>query len=201
MTFKYTGDLTGGSLMVRESRIISELLLKNADQALWKDAIEHQNVLQKPTLASAKRNANTVRKRLEPLDTALLQLVHDGDLELATQTCFYAALEKNALLLEFIETEVADAYSTGRNQLPSYLWNEFLDDRSHRDASIKSWSESSCKKMGQVAFRILKEVGMLKDTRQFEVQNMILRPELEYELAQRNKDRFLACMKLYRVCV
>ena len=42
MTFKYTGDLTGGSLMVRESRIISELLLKNADQALWKDAIEHQ---------------------------------------------------------------------------------------------------------------------------------------------------------------
>lgn len=44
MAFKYTGDLTGGSLMVRESRIISGLLLKNVDHVTWKFFISSLNI-------------------------------------------------------------------------------------------------------------------------------------------------------------
>ena len=64
---KYLGDLIGGSLMIRESQIIADLLLKEPSQDEWNEAIVEQNILQKPSAASAKRNASTIKKRIESL--------------------------------------------------------------------------------------------------------------------------------------
>ena len=63
--FHYDSDLIGGSLMVRESRIIADLLLQQATAEQWQQAIQLENVLQKRTAASAQRNATAIRKRLE----------------------------------------------------------------------------------------------------------------------------------------
>ena len=54
--FHYDSDLIGGSLMVRESRIIADLLLQQATAEQWQQAIQVENVLQKRTAASAQRN-------------------------------------------------------------------------------------------------------------------------------------------------
>ncbi|HIB9050559.1 TPA: BrxA family protein [Raoultella planticola] len=48
MTAKeYLGDIIGGSLMLRESRVIAELLITSPNEAQWHDAIVNDNVLQK----------------------------------------------------------------------------------------------------------------------------------------------------------
>ena len=65
--FHYDSDLFGGSLMVRESRVVADLLLAGADDAAWKAAIMNDNCLQKARPASAKRIAQEIRKRLERL--------------------------------------------------------------------------------------------------------------------------------------
>ena len=108
--FNYNSDLIGGSLLVRESRVIAELLLANADDADWKQAIQVENRLQKRSPATAKRQANALRKRLERLDQPFWRALRDGDDELATQVAFVAALERNLLLVEFVETIVQDAF-------------------------------------------------------------------------------------------
>lgn len=66
--FHYDSDLIGGSLMVRESRLIADLLLREATPEQWHQAIQIDNILQKRTAASAQRNATAIRKRLERLD-------------------------------------------------------------------------------------------------------------------------------------
>lgn len=108
--FHYDSDLIGGSLMVRESRLIADLLLREAIPEQWHQAIQIDNILQKRTPASAQRNATAIRKRLERLEPDFWKALRDGDDELATQVAFCGALERNLLLLEFMETVMRDAY-------------------------------------------------------------------------------------------
>ncbi len=145
--FTYNSDLTGGSLMVRESRIIADLLLKDATPEQWHDAIQVENLLQKKSQASAKRNAQAIRKRLELIEPEFWRALRDGDDELATQVTFCAALARNLLLVEFMERVVHDAYVTHTEYLDLYQWNDFLEDCAHKDPVIHDWKESSKKKI------------------------------------------------------
>ncbi len=42
--FHYDSDLIGGSLMVRESRLIADLLLREATPEQWHQAIQIDNI-------------------------------------------------------------------------------------------------------------------------------------------------------------
>jgi hypothetical protein len=188
--------MNGGSLMVRESRIIAELLLRETTPERWDEAICVQNVLQKRTPSSAKRNASAIRKRLERLDPVFWKALRDGDDELATQVAFCSALERNLLLIEFLETVVRDAYLSRNETLEPYLWLDFLEDRANRDPDIHDWKESTKKKMGQVAFRMLAEVGYVKDTKTLELQHVVIRPELRVLLDDHYRHRLVTCMEV-----
>ena len=194
--FHYDSDLIGGSLMVRESRIIADLLLQQATAEQWQQAIQVENVLQKRTAASAQRNATAIRKRLERLEPDFWKALRDGDDELATQVAFCGALERNLLLVEFMETVLRDAYTSQAEQLDSYVWLDFLEERSQRDPDIVDWKESSKKKMGQVVFRMLAEVGYLKSTRKLELQRVIVRAELRSLLEEHYKQRIKRSMEV-----
>lgn len=195
-TFSYGSDLIGGSLQVRECRIIADLLLRGASQEQWQEAIQQQNLLQKRSPASAKRIAQALRKRLERLDAPFWRAIRDGDDELATQVAFCAALERNLLLVEFIETVLKDAFVTRAEVLEPYQWGDFLEDRSHRDPAIGTWTESSRKKMGQVIYRMLAEVGLLCSTRSMKLQHLLVRPEVRALLEDSYRQRIKACLEV-----
>ena len=195
-SFHYDSDLIGGSLQVRESRIVADLLLQDASPEQWHEVIQQQNRLQKRAPASAKRVAQAIRKRLERLDAPFWRAIRDGDDELATQVVFCSALERNLLLVEFIETVLKDAFVTRAGVLESYHWNEFLDERSHRDSTITTWTESSRKKMAQVVYRMLAEVGLLKSTRNMKLQNLMIRSEVRVLLDDSYRYRLKACLEV-----
>ena len=195
-SFHYDSDLIGGSLQVRESRIVADLLLQDASPEQWHEVIQQQNRLQKRAPASAKRVAQAIRKRLERLDAPFWRAIRDGDDELATQVVFCSALERNLLLVEFIETVLKDAFVTRAGVLEPYHWNEFLDERSHRDSTITTWTESSRKKMAQVVYRMLTEVGLLKSTRNMKLQNLMIRSEVRVLLDDSYRNRIKACLEV-----
>jgi len=194
--FSYDSDLIGGSLLVREARVIAGLLLSKADDAEWKRVIHTENRLQKRSPATAKRQASALRKRLERLDEPFWRALRDGDDELATQVAFVAALERNLLLVEFVETVLKDAFILRAEKLAQYQWMDFLEDRAHRDPTIAGWTESSKKKMGQVVFRILAEVGLLQSTRSLRLQNILVRPEVNVLLEDSRRYRIKACLNV-----
>lgn len=182
--------------MVRESRVIADLLLQRADQGEWHQIIQVENRLQKRSPATAKRNAQAIRKRLELLEPEFWRALRDGDDELATQVAFAGVLERNLLLVEFMETIIRDAYVARAEKLDSYVWLDFLDDRSQRDAAIGSWKESTRKKMGQVVFRILFEVGYLQSARSLKLQSVMIRSELKVMLEDSYRQRIKKCMEV-----
>lgn len=194
--FSYDSDLLGGSLQVRESRIVADLLLKGATEEQWQEAIQEKNVFQKRTTNSAKRVAHALRKRLERLDEPFWRGIRDGDDQLATQLVFCSALERNLLLVEFIETVVRDAFVMRAGVLELYYWDEFLEERSHRDPAISTWKESSRKKMREIAYRMLAEVGLLASTRSRKLQNMMVRSEVRVLLDDSYRSRLKACLEV-----
>jgi hypothetical protein len=100
------------------------------------------------------------------------------------------------MLVEFMERVVRDAYLTHAEKLELYQWDDFLEDCAHRDPAIFDWTTSSRKKMGQVVFRMLAEMGYLKDTRSRKLQNVIIRPEVKAMLADNYKQRLMDCMNI-----
>lgn len=107
---EYLGDLIGGSLMLKESQTIAVLLLKKPTQAEWDDAIINQNILQKRSDASAKRNASTIKKRLAGLPMSFLELVAYGTTDLSSQMMFAATLINSPLLKDFMKHGVQDVF-------------------------------------------------------------------------------------------
>lgn len=197
-SFHYNSDLIGGSLMVRESCIVTELLLAGVDDAAWKAAIFDENRLQKVRPATAKRMAQAIRKRLEKLPLPFWQALRDGDDQLATQVAFCAALARNLLLVEFLETVVTDAVVTRAERLEPYQWDDFLADRAFRDPAITGWTASSRRKMGQVAFRMLSEVGLLESACNRRLRPLMLRPEVEELLERHHLIRLQECLNALR---
>jgi BrxA len=194
--FAYNSDLIGGSLMIRESRVVADLLLQDVSPEAWAQAIEVDNLLQKRTISTAKRNAIAIRKRLETLEPMFWRAIRDGDDELATQAALCATLERNLLLVEFFERVLNDAYLTHSVKIEAYQWFDFLEESAKRDPAIFDWSESTKKKMRQVVFRILVDVGYLKGPRNLELQQVIIRPEIKTMLDESYRYRILACMEV-----
>ncbi|MGO3346441.1 MAG: DUF1819 family protein [Marinomonas sp.] len=195
-TFSYKSDLNGGSLMVRESRIVADLLLKKATENEWKQRIQDNNELQKRTTSTAKRYSKAIRSRLERLEPEFWQALRDGDEELATQVCFVSVLERNLLLLEFMERVVKDAYDAHLNALKPYQWLDFLEECSIKDPIINSWKASTKQKMGTVVFRILSEADYLENARSKKLQNVLVRPELKDMLENTFRKRLLMSMDI-----
>ena len=182
--------------MVRESRVIANLLLKNATEDEWQQEIQIDNALQKRSPATAKRNAQAIRKRLEQMEPEFWRSIRDGDDELATQVTFVAALDRNLLLVEFIEQVVKDLYATHAEKIELYHWMDFLEDCGNKDKKILEWKESTKKKMGQVIFRMFAEAGYLEGTKSRKLQSVIVRPEVKSMLENTFRKRLLACMDL-----
>ncbi|NLC36907.1 MAG: DUF1819 family protein, partial [Alcaligenaceae bacterium] len=135
-------------------------------------------------------------KRLELLEAPFWQALLNGDDELATQVALCSALERNLLLIEFMETVVSDAYITQATALDAWQWDDFLQDRVHRDPAIAEWTARSKKEMGQVVRRILAEAGYLKNTRNLQLQHVLIRPEVRVLLENSYRHRILACLRI-----
>lgn len=192
MTAKiYLGDIIGGSIMLRESRLIAQLLLQHPDDKAWERAIVEENLLQKNSVHSAKRMASTVRKRLELMsDDFLSDLLTVPD-DLAKQMIMLAILCQSPVLMDFMATEVADARRMYRDVMRSDDWPEFFASRQRVIANLDQYSSSSIQKMGSNVFKILADVGYFESARSKRLKNIYVLPEIR-EWAVR-----LNCIKAY----
>ncbi|WP_233269075.1 DUF1819 family protein [Paraglaciecola sp. L1A13] len=192
----YLGDLIGGSLMIREGQIVAELLLKKPSQDEWLDAIVNQNILQKRSDASAKRNASTIKKRLEGLSDEFLTQLAFGSAELSSQLMFAATLIQSTMLADFMRDVVLDAKRMFRDLIDSNDWVAFWEDRSRLFPEFAQMTESSTYKISQVVFKILADAGYIESTRNKKLQNVYLLPEVKSLLADMQREDIVAAMEV-----
>lgn len=192
----YNAEISAGSLMLKESRIIAGLLLDGADENAWYQAIIVKNVLQKNTPATAKRQTALMRKRLELMTPDLWKLVTKAQSDVALQSLLACAIKHSRLLGDFMLKVLRRHYKEFNKQVLPREWDVFLFECEHIDSTVKNWSENTRNKLGQVVYRILAEARYLDNTRSLKIQPVSVIPEVRRYLLDYNEDYVLKCMEV-----
>ena len=180
--------------MLRESRQVAKLLLANADDQAWHQAIYEDNVLQKKVPATARRMVRLIRNRLEPMAPDLWKMVLNGSSETTLQALLVAAIKHSRLLGDFLNDVVKEQYRVFSKQLSVQDWKKFLYTCELRDSVVSTWSEKTKAKLGQVIFRILAEARYLDSTRSLKLTPVHLTPEIRNYLVTHKETYLLECM-------
>ena len=193
---RYRADITAGSLKVAESRVIANLLLKQADDDAWKSAVGQDNALQTRSPATARRLARLIRSRLETMTPELWKLVRDGSATVATHACLAAAVKHSALLADFLELVVKEQYRIFAEKLNYQLWNDFVADCQSCDPELPEWSEATVRRLRSSVFQILEQAGYIVSTKSLRLQTVHIADEVVRHLENNDDGSVLRCIRI-----
>jgi hypothetical protein len=191
---KYTADMTAGSLLTYETRIIAGLLLDGLDFKAIKVQVEKQNILQKRSIEAAKRMFSLIKNRLEDFDTEFYKLIYYGDADTSRQAMLVGTIKNSRIMEEFVLSTVREKYLTGDKQLTKSAWNRFVDGSRLGNPDFPSWTQNTFQKIGDCIYRALNEAGYLSDTN--ELQAVYISREVKTYLENHNMLRLLQCLEV-----
>jgi len=191
----YSGDISAGSLLISEGRKIAGLLLKQANDDEWHNAIVIDNILQKRSPIAAKRQARLIRNRLILMKPDLWEIIHRGNNELSIQALLAAAIKHSRLLGDFLDQVVHENWRTFKLKIIVKDWKYFFETCSQANPQMLKWTESTRKKLKQIIFRILAESNYIDSTRSGQLQSVTVLPEIKQYLTDNSERYVLRCMK------
>jgi len=193
---KYGGSLTGGSLLVRESRIVSRLLIELHSSTDIMDIVLADNLFQNNSASTTRRYCRLILTRLLALTHLQLHLIAEGSDNTASIMLFAATLKVHPLVRYFMQDVVFNKIRCYEPSLNKMDWVRFIEQRETIDTEIGELTESSRKKIGQVVYRILAEAGVLSDTRSMIIQFPTVPFDVADSLLQSSDEYIMNFLKL-----
>jgi len=192
----YSADLTAGSLKIRESRIIADLLLAGLSNADFQHRMIVENVLQTRSKETAIRLGKLIRSRLATMDAELWTMVRDSDQALTTQALLAAAVKHSALLRDFMHLSLRTEYRLLHSHISPSVWAEFLTECEGRDPAVAYWSDSTKKRLRSSVFQILTQAGYLGGKSSRELKKVVVMTEISDYLSGHGDTTVLRCLQL-----
>ena len=193
---RYQANFTKGGLMVPESRVVADLLLREVDSDGWKQAIEVENVLRKRSQTTASTKAALIRNRLQTMTDDLWRLVRDGSKPVATHAVFAATINYSLLVGDFLDLVVRDLYCRFEDTLKPQHWDRFLEECRSRDPAMPEWAHSTQEKLRTRVFGMMTEAGYLSDSRTRTLKPVRVSPEVVRYLKDAGEAYALRCMQV-----
>lgn len=195
---RYNAEISAGSLLLFESRRIAALLLTQPDAAAWQHAVEVDNILQKKTPATARRQARLLQRRLCTLDAQAWQMMVSRESEVLTHMLLAAAVKHSLLLGDFLLRVYADRQRRLEPALTPMDWQNFLSECAHLDPAVLAWADSTKAKLREVIVRILVEAKYLNNSRSMKLTPHALHPEVHRYLSSHHETYVLDCLERAR---
>lgn len=192
---RYNAEISAGSLLPLESRRIATLLLTSPDPAAWQHAIEVENILQKKTPATARRQSRLLQRRLTTLDAKAWQMMAERESEVLIELLLAAAVKHSQLLGDFMLRVYADLQRRLEPAIGPNDWPDFLAECAHRDLTVTDWSATTKAKLFQVIVRILVEAKYLENSRSLKLTPHALHPDVRRYLRTHDESYALDCLE------
>jgi hypothetical protein len=184
---QYIRDLTGGSLLVAESRVVAETLLLELSEPEWNRLFTEENILKKKSHNTAIRYARAIKRRLEPLGEAFINdVIHAPD-TYYKQLLMVALMIHTPVLPDFMQNVVAETKRVYRPNLEPDAWETFILDRSRTLPGLNDLSESTLKKSGTNIIRTLVDADYLNNNKDRRLQPVYVLPETRAWLKKLNR--------------
>lgn len=171
----YLGDVTGiSSLMVDESRTIARLLSKKLSDHQWTEAIEEQNLIQKGSIQTARRQARCIRYRLKDLPKNYLEVIENGTAKETKQLLLFALLHHSTLAFDFFNYAVVQPQSVFKTEMPKHIWDSFLNQQYNEN--ISQLADSTLIKIRKNLIASFVEAGYVENTKSLKYLNVFVEP-------------------------
>jgi hypothetical protein len=179
---EYVGDLNGGSLLQADARKIANLLLQSRSKEQAKIEIVENNILQRKSIHSALRVANTLNHRLKALGPSFWQDLLDSDGQEYAQLLMLSLIIHSPVVADFMKLVLGEYRRQYKPALDPQAWEIFIDDQCRRISGLAEYSEGTLDKMRKNVFRALAEAGYINSVRSKQLQPVFVLPRTKYQI-------------------
>lgn len=166
----YRMSFSVGGLMLNESLAIARSYRKGEPWANARDRMMREGASSLPKLASQTRALREVYDRVSHLTEAERAWMLDGADRAGQQAMMWLAICRTyRFIREFAVEVIVERHAAWRPDLGPEAFDRFLVGKSEFEQGLAELSPSTCAKLRQVLFRILRESGLLSEGGQIEV--------------------------------
>jgi len=160
-SLRYALSFTSGGLLLRESMVALAVFETLADWALVREQLMRSNDLQQRTVQSRRTISREVVGRLSQLGEDELGLLGEAGPQERESILWLATCRRYAILGEFAEEVVRERFLLLTPSVSKSDFDAFLRGKAVWHPEVLDLSDSTRAKLGQNAFRMLREAGLL----------------------------------------
>lgn len=158
---KYTFSFTGASALIAETLVIAEEYERLKDWDKVQKSLLDNNLLNKVKHATFKREFREIKKRLSLLTLAQIQLMISGSHDDAKAMILLSLAKTYTFLEDFILEVLRNKYTLFDTVLTEADYTRFFNAKSLSNSELNQISETTAKKVKQVIFKLLEQVGLI----------------------------------------
>ena len=160
--------------MIVETLVIAEEYNKLKD---WKDvekSLLDNNLLNRVKQATFKREFSEIKKRLSLLTQDQLQLMIQGSLDDAKAMILLSLVKTYSFLRDFIVEVIRNKYLLFDTVVSEIDYIKFVNTKSLSHNELNAITEVTAKKVKQVIFKLLEQVGLITQAKNGSILKPIL---------------------------
>jgi hypothetical protein len=172
ITQKYDFSFTGASVR------LNEMLLVLRAQEIEKREVDITNELGNGKRNTGKRLISEFKKRISNLNQEQKQILLEADSVTQKQIAFLAICKTYKFILDFTIEVIREKYLVFDYQISDGDYNAFIRRQAELHPEIEQLTEITFKKVRQLTFKILEQVGMIDNIKEKNIQAQILNQRL-----------------------
>lgn len=179
-TKKYSFSFTGASALISETLVIAKEYHKLNDWNTVQISLSDNNHLNKVKQGTFKREFSEIKKRLSLLTPDQLQLMIQGSYEEAKFMILLSLVKAYPYLFDFIIEVLLNKYLLFDRTLLNSDYTRFVNSKSLQHPELEKITEITSKKVKQVVFKLLEQVGLITNIK----NGIILKPFLSSQITR-----------------
>ena len=179
-TKKYSFSFTGASALITETLVIAKEYRKLNDWNTVQISLSDNNHLNKVKQGTFKREFSEIKKRLSLLTPNQLQLMIHGSYEEAKFMILLSLVKAYPYLFDFIVEVLLNKYLLFDRTLLNSDYTRFVNSKSLQHPELEKITEITSKKVKQVVFKLLEQVGLITNIK----NGIILKPFLSSQITR-----------------
>ena len=173
---KYSFSFTGASALITETLIIAEEYKNLQDWKEVKNSLMEHNSLNKIKQSTFKREFSEIKKRLSSLSEEQLYLLINGSYDDSKAMILLSLIKVYTFLNDFIVEVLRNKYLQFDTNISENDYSKFVHSKCISHNELNEITEVTAKKVKQVIFKLLEQVGLVTQTK----NGIILKPILSH---------------------
>jgi hypothetical protein len=162
-----------------ETEQIANLYLEHQDWGIVQQLVIDDNILQKGTVSTRKREFSEIKKRLKDLNNDELKFITECTTDELKLFCLYLCSRTYRILYEFIVEVVREKYLMFDYSILDSDYARFIESKTASSLKLQNITEITQYKIKNVIFRMLVQSGIIDSSKTKNIQKPYIPKELE----------------------